>query len=146
MIQIGPDPLFADLPMRSFPASLAIAADVPAALDALGAALAARGLDQAKAAARRRERITERNADRQEALHAAIEAGRGAPMSPAWISHCLDRVKDDGCGAVQRAGLRSGRHDLHAAGLLFQPFAGRRPRLGPAGGARRQARRCAIAS
>ena len=95
VIQIGPDPLFADLPMRSFPASLAIAADVPAALDALGAALAARGFDQAKATARRRERITERNADRQEALHAAIEAGRGTPMSPAWISHCLDRAKDD---------------------------------------------------
>ena len=95
VIQIGPDPLFADLPMRSFPASLAITADVPAALDALGAALAARGFDQTKAATRRRERIVERNADRQEALHAAIEAGRGAPMSPAWISHCLDRAKDD---------------------------------------------------
>jgi acetolactate synthase I/II/III large subunit len=95
VIQIGPDPLFADLPMRSFPASLAIAADVPAALDALGAALAARGFDQGKAATRRRERIVERNADRQEALHAAIEAGRGAPMSPAWISHCLDRAKDE---------------------------------------------------
>ena len=94
VIQIGPDPLFADLPMRSFPASLAIAADVPATLDALGAALAARGVDQAAKATRRRERITERNADRQEALHAAIEAGRGTPMSPAWVSHCIDRAKD----------------------------------------------------
>ena len=94
VIQIGPDPLFADLPMRTFPASLAIAAAVPAALDALGAALAARGLDQAEATARRRERITLRNADRQEALHATVEAGRGTPMSPAWISHCLDRAKD----------------------------------------------------
>jgi acetolactate synthase-1/2/3 large subunit len=94
VIQIGPDPLFAGLPMRSFPASLAITAAVPAALDALGAALALRGLDQAKATARRRERITLRNADRQETLHAAIEAGRGTPMGPAWISHCIDRAKD----------------------------------------------------
>ena len=94
VIQIGPDPLFSDLPMRSFPASLAIAADVPASLDALGMALAARGVDRTDAAARRRERITERNADRQEAVRAAIEAARGTPMGPAWISHCIDRVKD----------------------------------------------------
>jgi acetolactate synthase-1/2/3 large subunit len=94
VLQIGPDPLFAGLPMRSFPASLAIAADVPATLDALGTALAARGLDRSQATARRRERITEHNADRQEALHAAIEAGRATPMGPAWISHCIDRVKD----------------------------------------------------
>jgi acetolactate synthase-1/2/3 large subunit len=94
VIQIGPDPLFADLPMRSFPASPAIAAAVPAALDALGAALAARGLDRAEATSRRRKRITLRNADRQEALRATIEAGRGTPMGPAWISHCLDRAKD----------------------------------------------------
>jgi acetolactate synthase I/II/III large subunit len=95
VIQIGPDPLFADLPMRSFPASLAIAAAVPATLDALGAALAERGLDRAKATASRRAQITERNADQKEALRTAIEAGRGTPMSPAWISHCLDRVKDE---------------------------------------------------
>jgi acetolactate synthase-1/2/3 large subunit len=93
VIQIGPDPLFADLPMRSFPASLAIAAAVPAALDALATALTARGVDKADAITRRRERITERNADRQEAVHAAIEAGRGTPMGPAWISHCIDRLK-----------------------------------------------------
>jgi acetolactate synthase-1/2/3 large subunit len=95
VIQIGPDPLFADLPMRSFPASLAIAAAVPATLDALGAALAERGVDRAKATARRRAQITERNADQKEALRTAIEAGRGTPMGPAWISHCLDRVKDE---------------------------------------------------
>jgi acetolactate synthase I/II/III large subunit len=95
VIQIGPDPLFADLPMRSFPASLAIAAAVPAALDALGAVLAERGLDRVKATASRREQITERNADRQEMLRAVIEESRGTPMSAAWISHCLDRVKGE---------------------------------------------------
>jgi acetolactate synthase-1/2/3 large subunit len=95
VIQIGPDPLFADLPMRSFSAHLAIAAAVPAALNALGAALAERGLDRADATASRRAQITERNADRKEALRTAIEQGRGTPMSPAWISHCLDQVKDE---------------------------------------------------
>jgi acetolactate synthase-1/2/3 large subunit len=93
VIQIGPDPLFADLPMRSFPASLAIAAEVPATLDALGQALAARGLDRAEGAETRRRQITERNAARQEAQRATIEDGRSTPMSAAWISHCLDRVK-----------------------------------------------------
>jgi acetolactate synthase I/II/III large subunit len=95
VIQIGPDPLFADLPMRSFPASLAIAAAVPAALEALGAALAVRGLDQAEATLRRRERITERNADRKEAMRAATQDSRGTPMGPAWVSHCIDGAKDE---------------------------------------------------
>jgi acetolactate synthase-1/2/3 large subunit len=93
VIQIGPDPLFADLPMRSFPVSVAIAADVPATLDALGAALDARGLDDAAATARRRERINRRNADQKEAVRAAIEEGHGSPMGPAWVSHCIDRIK-----------------------------------------------------
>jgi acetolactate synthase-1/2/3 large subunit len=95
VIQIGPDPLFADLPMRSFAASLAIESDVPAALDALSAALAARGVDRADEMASRRQRITESNADRHEGLRAALEAGRGTPMSAAWVSHCLDRAKGD---------------------------------------------------
>ncbi len=95
VIQIGPDPLFANLPMRSFAANLAIEADVPATLDALGRALGSRGVDKAKGTAARRQRIIERNADRHEVLRAAIESGRGTPMSSAWISHCLDRVKGE---------------------------------------------------
>ncbi|MEM7022956.1 MAG: thiamine pyrophosphate-dependent enzyme, partial [Pseudomonadota bacterium] len=95
VIQIGADPLFGDLPMRSYAADIAIAADVAASVEALSAALGERGVDQAKATAARRQAIIEHNAKRLEEKRASIEAGRGTPMSSSWISHCLDQVKGD---------------------------------------------------
>jgi acetolactate synthase I/II/III large subunit len=119
VIQIGPDPLFADLPMRSFAADLAIAAEVPATLDALGEALAARGLDKAGATAARRQRITRHNADRQEALRKAIEAGRGTPMTAAWVSHCLDRVKGEDAAVFGELGCDPGAMTFTRPGCYF---------------------------
>ncbi|HEX5795593.1 MAG TPA: thiamine pyrophosphate-dependent enzyme, partial [Geminicoccaceae bacterium] len=92
VIQVGPDPLFSDLPMRSFPATVAIAAATGDAILALEEALAAErpgaALDD------RRRRIEARNRERRRTLEAEAEAGRGEPMGPAWISHCVERAKD----------------------------------------------------
>jgi acetolactate synthase-1/2/3 large subunit len=90
VIQIGPDPLFSDLPMRSFPATVAITAAPADALEVLGPALAAAG---GSPGAARREAILQRNAERRAALAAEVEASQGEPMGPAWISRCLDRIK-----------------------------------------------------
>jgi acetolactate synthase-1/2/3 large subunit len=119
VIQIGPDPLFADLPMRSFAADLAIAAEVPATLDALGVALAARGLDRAEGTDARRQRIIRHNADRHEALRGAIEAGRGAPMSAAWVSHCLDRIKGEDAVVFGELGCDPGAMTFRRPGCYF---------------------------
>src|SRR5690606_37009156 len=94
VIQIGPDPAFTRLPMRGFPATLAIQSSVPAALDALRKALAARPEGQSAALAARHERIAARNRERREAAREAALAGDTSPMSTAWISHCLDQAKD----------------------------------------------------
>jgi acetolactate synthase-1/2/3 large subunit len=119
VIQIGPDPLFADLPMRSFAADIAIAAEVPATLTALAGALAERGLDRTKAVAARRQRIIEHNADRRETLRANIEAGRGTPMSAAWISHCLDRAKDEDAVVFGELGCDPGAMTFARPGGYF---------------------------
>ena len=94
VIQIGPDPAFARLPMRGFPSALAIQSSVPPALDALGAALALRLEGEEGALLARRQRIAARNRDRLEAARQAARAGDTSPMSAAWISHCLDQAKD----------------------------------------------------
>ena len=94
MIQIGPDPAFARLPMRGFPSALAIQSSVPPALDALGAALALRLEGEEGVLPARRQRIAARNRDRLEAARQAARAGDTSPMSAAWISHCLDQAKD----------------------------------------------------
>jgi acetolactate synthase-1/2/3 large subunit len=95
VIQIGPDPAFTRLPMRGFPATVAIQSDAAAALDALHEALSLLLEGERAAIAARRERIAARTRDRQEATRAAARAGDTTPMSAGWISHCLDQVKDE---------------------------------------------------
>jgi acetolactate synthase-1/2/3 large subunit len=95
VIQIGPDPTFTGLPMRSFPATVAVQSGVTAALDALEAALAARLKGRRAALAARRDRIGTHNRDRRAAARAAARTGNGAPMSAGWISYCLDQAKDE---------------------------------------------------
>jgi acetolactate synthase-1/2/3 large subunit len=94
VIQIGPDPTFARLPMRGFPATLAIQSDAAAALDALHDALAARLEGQDSMLGDRRVRIAAGNRERRETARAAAAAGNGAPMSAGWVSYCLDQAKD----------------------------------------------------
>ena len=95
VIQIGPDPTFTRLPMRGFPATVAIQSETTAALHALHEALAAQLEGEEAALAMRRGRITELNRERREAARAAAQAGDGAPMSAGWVSHCLDRIKGE---------------------------------------------------
>jgi acetolactate synthase-1/2/3 large subunit len=95
VIQIGPDPTFSGLPMRSFPATVAVQSGVTAALDALEAALAARLKGKRAALAARRDRIATHNRDRRAAARAAARTGNGVPMSAGWISYCLDQAKDE---------------------------------------------------
>ena len=79
--------------MRSFPATVAITAAPGDALAALGDGARGRGAQRRRSrrAARRIERA--QRASAAQALAAEAEAGQGEPMSPAWISRCLDRVK-----------------------------------------------------
>jgi acetolactate synthase-1/2/3 large subunit len=95
VIQIGPDPAFTRLPMRGFPAMLAIQSETAAAVRALHQALAARLEGESAALAARRDGIAARNHDRREAARDAARAGDTSPMSAGWISHCLDQVKDE---------------------------------------------------
>jgi acetolactate synthase-1/2/3 large subunit len=117
VIQIGPDPLFSGLPMRSFPATIAIVAAVGDALDALGAALDREsvqpGLEE------RRRRIEAQNRERHQALAAAAEAGRGEPMSQAWISRCLDRAKSSDAMLFNELGCDPAQLTFRAPGCYF---------------------------
>ena len=89
VVQVGPDPLFSDVPVRGFPADVAVAGDPAAVLEALSAEMApapkGRGADVAR-----------RCREAREARLAAAEAGGTArPMAPGWVSRCLDRALPD---------------------------------------------------
>ncbi len=102
VIQIGPDPYVGRLPMRSFPATVAIQSGAAAALAAI--------LDVVEDAmpsidARRRRLRSRIKAERRARMKTA-EAGGGTPMSAAWISRCLDRAKTDDAIVVNELGVR----------------------------------------
>jgi acetolactate synthase I/II/III large subunit len=95
VIQIGPDPTFTRLPMRGFPATLAIQSETTGALHALHQSLTARIEGDGAALATRRRRIADLNRERREAARAEALAGDAMPMSAGWVSHCLDQIKSD---------------------------------------------------
>ena len=82
IIQLGPDPYFINLPMRSFPATLAIAADPAAALQAM--------VERSHSA--ERSNVKALRADLTDRIEAArrlnekrIQAGRTTPSSVTTI-------------------------------------------------------------
>lgn len=114
VIQLGQDPYFSGLPMRSYPAALAIAADPGKAL----AAMVQRSPESGSAAARRATLIERIEAARASRLE-QIRAGRTMPMSASWISHCLDQAKTDDAILVTELGADVGAMTFRRPDSLF---------------------------
>lgn len=100
IIQLGPDPYFSDLPMRTYPATLAIQGDPSQALRDI--------LERVKAPASatklRKSAVSLRIKDANDAKLEMAKAGKTTPMTTAWISHCLDQAKPDDAILVSELG------------------------------------------
>ncbi len=103
-IQIGPDPYFLDLPMRSYPAALAVQGDTAQALQNILAAVKPR---TSTVTSRKTALLSNLESARTERLRTA-KAGKRSPMTAAWISHCLDRAKPDDAIVVSELGILPG--------------------------------------
>ena len=96
IIHLGVDPLFQQYPMRSFNADLAVTGVLGATLPALTEALLSRLSGARERVEARRARIAVERAAMREGWLAAIARGRDmTPLSPAWITHCIDQVKGE---------------------------------------------------
>ena len=116
IVHIGEDPCFSRYPIRSFPADLSIAADVPAALATLEGALAAAMPESAAVAARRRE-LAERSAARRGRARAQTDADAGkAQITPEWISRCVGEAVGDETIIVNEYPLRPDRRNRRCSG------------------------------
>lgn len=95
IIHIGVDPTFAGYPIHSFPADIAMRADPTAALDDLAAALGERLASKSSEIEERRERIERARAQMLDQRKKSLEqAATARPIDRAWVTHCIDRVKD----------------------------------------------------
>ena len=115
-IQLGPDPYFRDLPMRSFPADLAIASDPAPALETM----LSRAGDHVTASAKARHSdLVERIALARAARLEKVRAGRKTPMSASWISHCLDQAKPDDAIVFTELGAHADAMTFNRPDALF---------------------------
>lgn len=115
VIHIGPDPLFARMPVRSYRTSLAIAANTANVLSALDIALGA----HAPADNKRREVTLARHETYRNSVAKAAEAGSRGAASKAWVARCIsDILGDDGIVFNER-GAPSPFYTLKAGNRFF---------------------------
>lgn len=115
VIHIGPDPLFARMPVRSYRTSLAIAANTANVLSALDTALGA----HAPADNKRREVTLARHETYRNSVAKAAEAGSRGAASKAWVARCIsDILGDDGIVFNER-GAPSPFYTLKAGNRFF---------------------------
>lgn len=107
IVQLGIDPLYGDYPMRSFAADVVVNSAPVAGLRALGAALAERTDLTGEAVATRRARIREANEKHRAAVQETLAKHAGTkPMTPAWVTHCIDRIRGDNAILVNELPLQ----------------------------------------
>ena len=123
VIQAGPDPLFSDLPVRSFPADVALTAEPAAAIEALDKALSIRNHTQDSSTVARRAALSIQLKDRREREldTARLSVDVDGPMSPEFMSRTLSEVA--GCDAtiVNELGLATQVMDFEGPYSFFGP-------------------------
>jgi len=116
VVHLGPDPLFARMPVRGYRADLALASDACLGVEALLAALGPGGT---------RAPWTPPAETRRAKARGSAEAGATTPMTAEWMSHCVSEIMDDGAVAFTELGLLPGHMDLAGPNrLFFNPHSG----------------------
>ena len=96
IVNLGADPAYQRIPIRSYPSDATVTGAVEVALPQLAVALAARiGGDKARLDARRKKVAAVQAKARAEDA-ARLESVRGAvPIHPVWATHCIAAAKGD---------------------------------------------------
>ena len=111
VVHVGVDPLFQRMPIRGFECDLAISSAPSSALRALETAMEAReGAMQARIAARRKRIEASRTARLAAGKAAVSQARQRATIDPAWITACIDAIRDDQTILVREAPQFSLQH------------------------------------
>ena len=116
VIQVGPDPLFADVPVRLFPAEVVITASAAAAVTAMGSGLDETGHADLPSTSTRADRLLRELASSRARARAAGADPGGTPMSPEFMSRTISETIGPDATVVNELGLATGvmeftRHD-----------------------------------
>jgi acetolactate synthase-1/2/3 large subunit len=119
VIHIGIDPLFVRYPIRSFPASLAIAGNPKSTLASLTRALGHESID-AGVRQTRRQRVGQFRRDLETKRKSALTRARDAkPISYAWLGECIREQMPAGSLFLTELGVSADQIGLEEPGSLI---------------------------
>ncbi|MGE0630375.1 MAG: thiamine pyrophosphate-requiring protein [Hyphomicrobiaceae bacterium] len=113
VIHLAPDPLYQFVPIRGFPADLSLACASDIGLLMLAEAMAPYAKSNEVAIGRRRDQCAERHARMEEAWAKKLkDQSDASPISPAWISHCINQVRTKDSTIVKESPLQTQYIDI----------------------------------
>jgi acetolactate synthase-1/2/3 large subunit len=119
VIQIARDPNYGGIPIRNFPKDISIGGDPKLALELLAHALKS-GSRNEKALSDRAERIRSLHKQYRERLKQKAEkASRERPIDAAWLSYCVDQVRDKDTIIVNDHGVSQEQLNLSEPASYF---------------------------
>jgi len=119
VIHLALDPLFSRYPVRSFPATLSIAANPEAALPKLSDAMAKTDPSRINV---RRTRVAKTRQSVRDKWQAVKENAKNAePIHPAWLAKCVGKYLDDNTILVNEMGVVPMYAGINKPGRYFGP-------------------------
>jgi acetolactate synthase I/II/III large subunit len=119
VIALGSDPLFSDYPVRGHRIDISVAGAPRYSIPALTEALAAERLDAA-AIAERGKRWQEAHDKGRAAIKERAQATKDSkPLEKAWVSHCLEQVRDSNTVIVNELGLDVNQFEVSEPGSFY---------------------------
>jgi acetolactate synthase-1/2/3 large subunit len=124
VIHMAPDPLYTYVPVRGFPADLSLACASDIGLRLLHDAMVEPAKSNASRIAKRRDECAAHHARLEENWARKLEAGKTAsPIAPAWISHCINKVRTRDAIIVKESPLQTQYLDIDRPCMVLNPGA-----------------------
>jgi acetolactate synthase-1/2/3 large subunit len=125
IIHVGSDPIFENYPLRGYRCDLGITGVIGATLPLLAEALEIRAGKAGSRIATRRDRVAKlREAQREKSRAVLAEARDGAPIRPAWITHCIEQIRGPSGIVVKESPLAPELMRLVEPGTFYSVGAG----------------------
>ncbi len=119
IICIGADPLYSRYPVHGFQADINLAGNVAATLNSLADAVKAQPLDATNIQARAGQWEAKHKAVRADAVARAQAAKDKQPLDKAWVSYCMEQLRDEDTIIVNEIGFDTTQFEFTSPGQFF---------------------------
>jgi acetolactate synthase-1/2/3 large subunit len=120
VIHIASDPMYTMVPVRGFPAHLSLTSPADIAFRMMLPVMAEYEKAAAAKIAARRDKITARHEELEEAWASKLAKEKDqSPISPAFISHCLNNLRDPDTIMVKESPLMGQYVDIDRPGTML---------------------------